>query len=441
MGRYADSMAKQRNTPCISRRLSDGALLEMVFRSETQQTTFILEQNGSTTEHASWQLSDNQILKPYAPTNNLLTHKVVLFPEHAAPFGTSAELAERIQSFIHRYVDVSPSFEAIATYYILFTWVYDAFNEVPYLRVRGDYGSGKSRFLLTAGSLCYKPIFASGASTTSPLFRLLDAVQGTLIIDESDFRVSDEKAEIIKILNNGNARGFPVLRSESTPQREFNPRAFHVFGPKVIATRKLFEDRALESRCITEDMDGRTVRPDIPLNLPEDFEVEAQALRNQLLAYRFRHLRSVGTIDAPSRFGLSPRLAQIFGPLLSLAPDDSVREAMLSRARGTSRVLADERALSVEAEVLASIARLLNISSTVPLKNIAALITNRGEYGDVSSRWVGTVLRKQLGIVPVKSDGTFVIPKRDLPRVRSLFEKYGVEHRDTREQGAAPHAA
>src|SRR5204863_8860180 len=108
-----------------------------------------------------------------------------------------------------------PLFLQVASFYLLFTWVYDDFNELPYLRLRGDPGCGKTRFLLTVGSLCYKPIFASGASTVSPLFRLLDAIRGTLIIDEGDFRFSDEKAEIVKILNNGNARGFPVLRSES----------------------------------------------------------------------------------------------------------------------------------------------------------------------------------------------------------------------------------
>ena len=60
-------------------------------------------------------------------------------------------------------------FEEIATQYILLTWVYDKFNELPYLRLRGDFGSGKTRALLVIGSICYKPFFASGASTVSPL--------------------------------------------------------------------------------------------------------------------------------------------------------------------------------------------------------------------------------------------------------------------------------
>ena len=87
------------------------------------------------------------------------------------------------------------------------------------------------------GGICYKPIFASGASTVSPIFHLLDSFKGTLIIDEADFRWSDEKTEIVKLLNNGNVRGMPVLRTRISQEREYNPRAFSVFGPKIVASR------------------------------------------------------------------------------------------------------------------------------------------------------------------------------------------------------------
>src|SRR5205823_6645276 len=173
--------------------------------------------------------------------------------------------------------------------YVLFTWIYDAFDEVPYVRIRGGYGTGKTRFLLTVGSICYRPIFASAASTVSPLFRLLDSFGGTLILDEGDFRYSDEKSEVVKILNNGNARGFPILRTEVSSKKEFDPRAYSVFGPKIVATRGFFQDKALESRCVTEDMRGGAIRSGIPLNLDGRFQDEAREIRNQLLTYRLRH--------------------------------------------------------------------------------------------------------------------------------------------------------
>src|SRR5205085_1032150 len=159
------------------------------------------------------EVSGVERLVPYSPTNNLVKHGVVLFASEPDEYGDEAALMLRVREFLRRHVDISPEFETVAAAYVLFTWVYDAFHEVPYVRVRGGYGSGKTRFLLTVGSLCRLPIFASAASTVSPIFRLLDSFRGTLILDEGDFRYSDEKSEIVKILNNGNAKGFQVLCS------------------------------------------------------------------------------------------------------------------------------------------------------------------------------------------------------------------------------------
>ena len=141
-------------------------------------------------------------------------------------------MVAEIQAYIHRYVDLSPQFERIASYYVLFSWLYDSFNELPYLRVRGDYGSGKTRFLLVVGSLCYKPVFTTGASTVSPIFHILDAFRGTLIIDEGDFRWSDDKAEIVKILNNGNISGIAGLAIGGVPYRRVQPACLSGIRPE-----------------------------------------------------------------------------------------------------------------------------------------------------------------------------------------------------------------
>jgi hypothetical protein len=292
-----EEIKKGRRIPTVSAVLQDGTLVESVLNPKAGHTAFVLEKDGA------WQFADSVEtdasvrLVPYSALNNLLAHEVVLLPSAPEEYDSQQALLQEIESFIQRYVDVSPLFEKIASYYILLTWVYDRFNELPYLRLRGEPGSGKTRFLLMVGSLCYKPIFASGASTVSPLFRILDSFRGTLVIDEGDFRVSDETAEIIKILNNGNAKGFPVLRSEATGKRgEFNPRAYEVYGPKLIGTRGYFQDRALESRCLTEETGGRPLREDIPISLPPEHKEESLHLRNKLLLYRFRKLATRSTI-------------------------------------------------------------------------------------------------------------------------------------------------
>src|SRR5216683_715539 len=275
----AEEARKERRIPAVSAVLGDGTILETVVDREAKRTSFVLAKDGEWQSADSVPIDSSARLVPYSPRNNLLAHDVVLLPSEPEEYGSEQDLLHSIESFIHRYVDVSPLFEKIASYYVLLTWVYDDFNELPYLRLRGEPGSGKTRFMLTVGSLCYKPIFASGASTVSPLFRILDSFRGTLVIDEGDFRLSDEQAEIVKILNNGNAKGFPVLRSEASKNKEYNPRAFAVFGPKIVATRGFFEDKALESRCLTEAMGQTGLRDDVPINLPPEHKEEALHLR------------------------------------------------------------------------------------------------------------------------------------------------------------------
>lgn len=424
----ASSSQQARVAPTCSAILEDGAIVEMVHRRSERRTCFVVHRSGETREESVINIGGRRLV-PFSPSNNLLSHDVVVFAANPIAYESTDTLLADVRAFIHRYCDVTDGFEEIAAHYVLFSWIYDAFNEVPYLRVRGDFGTGKSRFLLTVGSLCYKAIFASGASTVSPLFRILDACRGTLVMDEGDFRFSDERAEIVKILNNGNARGFPVLRSEPTPQKEYDPRAFHVFGPKIVATRGLFTDRALESRCITEEMERRPPRAEIPLNLPASFGEEALALRNQLLMFRFRNVATPRTVDASSLRDIEPRIAQIFAPLLATIEGKATKDRVIALARRYSEKLAAERSLSLEAELLSVVRTLHDAGLPLSIKAIADKFAEEhgAEYRKpITPRWIGGVLRGRLSLVPVKSHGTFVIPATETPKIKQLFDRYRV---------------
>jgi hypothetical protein len=418
-------------TPTAAAVLPSGELVEMVYDPTERKTQFVCSSGDEWRYEESVLASSSERLVPYSATNNLVKHNVVLFPSEPAEYGDESALISRIRDFVRKYVEVDEDFELITTYYILFTWVYDAFHEVPYVRVRGGYGSGKTRFLMTVGSLCRFPLFASAASTVSPIFRLLDSFRGTLILDEGDFRFSDEKAEIVKILNNGNARGFPVLRTEVSSKKEFDPRAYHVFGPKLIATRGFFQDRALESRCVTEDMRGGALRSEIPLNLDERFYEEARGIRNQLLLYRLRHFKDArGETRAGAR-DLEPRLQQIFGPLVSVISDVSARLRIVAAIAKYNEDLVEERSEGAEAEVLAVIRELVaRPGARLAIQDITREFIKR--YGDeyerrVTPRWVGSLVRRRLGLKPSKSTGIFTLRPEDVARLASLYVRYGVE--------------
>ena len=433
--RIGQEIRKEHSFPAVSAVLSDGTIVEMVFEPISKRTSFVLAKDGESRIADSVALDERTRLVPYSPRNNILAHDVVLFPSEPEEYGSEEELLREIESFIHRYVDLSPLFEKIASYYVLLTWVYERFNELPYLRLRGEPGSGKTRFLLTVGSLCYKPMFASGASTVSPLFRIIDSFRVTLVIDEGDFRLSDERADISKIVNNGNAKGFPVLRSEATGKRgEFNPHAYEVYGPKLIATRGYFEDRALESRCLTEETSGRTLRDDIPISLPPEHREEALHLRNKLLLYRLRNLgANGGSIASPDR-GIEPRLNQIFLPLLSVVKDQNDREELRALARRYHGEMISERGMDLEAQILEVIRDLRSAGQPLAVKEITSWLQDRhGEEYErkITTKWIGNVLRRKLQLKPTRSRSGYVLPPEELPKVDRLYDRYGITAAET----------
>ena len=439
LNKISDGIKQQMPLPTVSAVFDDGAILEMVYRPLEKRTAFVLWKDGEWSFEPSLSIDPFRRLVPYSPNNNLIKNEVVLLPSEPEEYGSEESLLGEIQSFIHRYVDVSPLFEKIASYYVLFSWVYDGFNELPYLRVRGDPGSGKTRFLLTIGSLCYKPIFASGASTVSPIFRILDSFHGTLIVDEGDFRFSDEKAEVVKILNNGNVKGFPVLRSEvSGKGREFNPRAYHVFGPKLVATRGFFDDKALESRFLTEEMGQYRLRHDVPINLSSSYKEEALHIRNKLLLFRFRNLNKRMPEESLVDRTIEPRLNQIFVPLLSIIEDSNAIEDLRELARRYNREMIADRGTEMEAQILEVVRDISDSPYPVRLtvKDIASWFADRhgSDYEKkVTSKWIGSVIRKKLNLKTQKTRDGYIIPSSELAKLERLYEKYGVTSNEDNE--------
>ena len=415
----------------VSRVLSDGRLVELVHSADAKRTILAVYHGERSDFVDELALDSGELLVPVSATNNLIKHKVILLPEKPLPYGSTLDLITAIQEYLYRYVDLSDQFRAIASYYVLLSWVYDAFNELPYLRLRGDFGSGKTRALKVIGSICYKPFFASGASTVSPIFHVLDTFRGTLIFDEADFRFSDEKSEIIKIFNNGNAKGFPVLRTAITIKKEFDPRAFNVFGPKIVAMRRSFEDQALESRFLTEEMGQRSLRKDIPINLPDQQEEEAASLRNRLLMYRFQSVNKIKINESLVDPTLSPRLNQILVPLLSIIDDEELRDELRDSVRSFEQELYAERSASSEGGVLEILVELLadNLHPTIAVSEITgAFIARYGEDYErpVTNRFIGGILRKRLRLLTYKSNGVYVLPASEKDKVAQLCVRFGI---------------
>jgi hypothetical protein len=298
------------------------------------------------------------------PQSRLVETKTVLLPTGVAEYGTDAELLTTIQRYVRRWFKLSSDAWApvIATF-VFMTWVFDRFEAVPYLRALGDYASGKSRLLQVVGHLVYRGIFAGGATSASPVFRLIDRYKGTVILDEADFRHSDMRSDLIKILTCGYMKGFPVLRCEKTrgPGGEtFDPQDYDVFGPKVLAAREPFDDPALESRCITypAPVFPDTAVADVSLTFGDQAKQEAQQLRNKLLLWRFRRYREM-SVDPYARLDeVELRVQQIFGPLLAVFDDPALRATIIDQAHAVAVAFREERRDRVEGQIVEALVQL-----------------------------------------------------------------------------------
>jgi hypothetical protein len=414
----------------VSAWLPEGTIVETVQDAPDAPTKFVVcEPSGPIRTASEWS-NDGMRFVPVLARHNLLKHRAVRLAGEPLEYDSIEELFSEIEAYAEAYVSISPLFRKIAVAYVLLSWVYDAFNELPYLRFRGDYGSGKTRALIVFGSIAYKGFFASGASTVSPIFHTLDAFRGTLIFDEADFRFTDERAELVKILNNGNVKGFSVLRTQVTASKEFEPRAFNVYGPKIVAMRGSYEDRALESRFLTEEMSGQAMRADIPISLPEAQEEQARALRSRLLMYRLRERNRVKVDPSLADPSLEPRMNQVLLPLLSVAPTDEVRDAIGRYAAQVQEGVVSDRAGSMEGQVLTVVGALAVGDRTIlPLQEIVTAFAERfgADYDrPITNRLIGGVLRNRLGLPLYKTNGVIAVSLTDRARVEALFARYGV---------------
>lgn len=387
---------------------------------------------------------------PITDKTKLIDNNVVLLPSEAKEYGSIDQLITEIIKFIHTYVGLSPFFEKLSAYYVLLSWVYDAFEVIPYLRVIGDYGSGKSTFLKVVGMICYRPILIAGSATPAPVFRIIDKYKGTLLIDEADFKMSDTTDLMVKILNCGYQKGVPVLRMVGEG-KNMEPQAFDVYGPKIIGTRFTWTDRALESRCISEDMDGH-YRSDL-MDISSEFYNEALSLRNKLLLFRFKNINKAKFNPKLKDPSIEPRLNQIAVPLLSIVQDVDVQDELKVFFKEYNRELIRDRAATLTGIIVRAMFDIFdrNTRNLAPerKKNFKLRVKSITEYinhdleadlseiaeGTISPQKVGRVIKKYLRLKTFRDQhGRFL---KDIENeLIHLCERFGVnlENKDENEE-------
>lgn len=287
----------------------------------------------------------------------------VLFPSKLGQLKDTRELVAIVESFIHRHYLLEDKYLGrIIAYYVLMTWVYDAFNALPYLRAMGEAGAGKSELMRRVGFLCYRMMTASGANTAASFFRATETYRGTVFIDEADLHDGgDMSNDLVKFLNLGAMKGNPIWRLEEVNTengKSYEVATFSTFCPKLIAMRKDFRDDAVGTRALTIKLMPREPlelkAAGIRLYIDEEFRQKATAIRNLLLRWRLQMWEpEIEVNEEHLDLEISSRLNQVTMPLKALAKDDEELRGEIERfLRAYNRELVLTRSMTIDARIV-----------------------------------------------------------------------------------------
>lgn len=393
-------------------------------------------------------LASEMIIEPPNITSSAIKCGLVTLPPKPIKYGTEQDLLREIKTFISSYFFTNKGFCEIAALYVMLTWVYERFNEIPYLRVIGTFGTGKSRFLKTMSSITYNSI-SLGSSSIAAMFRTIDQFGGTFILDEADFKSTEFSSDVAKILNNGHMKGSPVarMREKADSRGEFSVDIFQVFCPKILASRESFNDNALESRCFTQRLYPNS-RIDVPISLNDQFVNDAKILRGKLLAFRFLNYHKINIKEIRSDKINNLRIKQIAQPLwnIALLVNNKTARRVIEEALLMDQNLISSQADTQEADVVIAIMKLLDTpGDKIHMKEIAekynklfgsgSLTDNEGntlytyDYRlNLSDRRIGEIVGKTLHLRKLKNNRGIYIPKDGTTRLilKCLCERYGV---------------
>jgi len=281
---------------------------------------------------------NGKIYIPIDTKSTFITSWSILFPSEITNYKSKEELLLKIQSYLYKYIDIPKDYRVIASYYVLLTYVYDNFSEIPYLRVIWDYGSWKSRLLKTIWSICHTPMMTNWWTSLSAIFRMIEKFKWTLVIDEADMNYSDTNNEMIKLFNNGYQKWNPIMRAD---WEWFEPNCYEVFCPKIIGWRMEFRDKATESRCITNIM-KRSKRDNLPIWLDTAFYEEWQELRNMLIKFRYDYFDDIKLKNILIPW-IEARLNQIINPILSLVNNPDIEKVIIDNLKTKQKEIKEDR--------------------------------------------------------------------------------------------------
>jgi hypothetical protein len=353
------------------------------------------------------------------------------------PTDVFKRLCECIAYFLDLPKEHAKGITATLALWTLLTYVFQAWDAVPYLFVGGPLGSGKSRVFEILLRLVFRAL-SSSSMTGAALFRTLHSQGGVLLLDEAERLKNTQDpatAEILSMLLAGYKRGGTATRLEPVGDSGFKTVSFDVFGPKTLACIAGLP-QALASRAIPITMFRSPPGSEKPRRRIDAVPQDWQRLRDDLHALALEH--GPTWLELPNRTDVCPPMSgrdyELWQPLLALA---SWVES--HGAHGLLTLLQDHALETIDAgrddatpDADETLLRILTEEIRTGLVPTPGNILDKAQKTDLvgfknwTARGVSEHL-KRYGAVTRKSHGRKVFSRVTLESLQAIQESYGVD--------------
>ncbi len=228
-----------------------------------------------------------------------------------------AEVLDEVVCMIRRYVVLSEDVAAAVALWVAGSYAFDSFYIFPRLLLTAPTrGAGKSTLLDVIEQLVNRPLSAANI-TAGAMFRTIDAVRPTLLLDEADTYVVENES-LRNVIDSGHKRNGTTIRSvESGSRGDYWPRSFSTFCPLALACIGRLHG-TIEDRSIIIGLQRRRQDEQV-----ESFRGDRVEPLNELACKLARFIKDAGAelakADPMMPDGIYNREADNWRPLLSVS--------------------------------------------------------------------------------------------------------------------------